>query len=93
MHPAGVPDDLAGDWHAEIESSDAFTRPRVREHPWSYTYPTAAYLQLLQTHQDHILLAPGQKDALLSAIAAVLDRAGGRITMDYVTRLCLAERI
>jgi SAM-dependent methyltransferase len=93
MHPAGVPDDLAGDWHAEIEGSDAFARPRIREHPWSCTYPTAAYLQLLQTHQDHILLAPGQKDALLSAIAAVLDRAGARVTMDYVTRLCLAERI
>jgi SAM-dependent methyltransferase len=93
MHPAGVSADLAGDWHAEIEGSDAFARPRVREHPWSCTYATAAYLQLLQTHQDHILLTPEQQSALLSAIAAVLDRAGARITMDYVTRLCLAERV
>jgi SAM-dependent methyltransferase len=93
MHPAGVPDDLAGDWRAEIDGSDAFARPRVREHPWSCTYPTAAYLDLLQTHQDHILLAPGRKDVLLDAIAAVLDRAGASITMDYVTRLCLAERV
>jgi SAM-dependent methyltransferase len=92
MHPAGEPEDLAGDWRAEIESSGDFVRARTREHPWTCTYATAAYLELLQTHQDHILLAAAERDALFAAIADVLEGAGARITMDYVTRLCLAER-
>ncbi|MGA2321304.1 MAG: methyltransferase domain-containing protein [Solirubrobacteraceae bacterium] len=93
MHPASEPTDLAGDWHAEINSCEGFSGPQVRQHRWSLSYSTSAYLELLQTHQDHILLEPAQQQLLLSAISRVIDEAGGRITVDFVTRLCLARRV
>jgi hypothetical protein len=47
---------------------------------------------LLQTHQDHILLEPQQRQRLISAVSLVIDQAGGAINIDYLTRLCLAHR-
>jgi SAM-dependent methyltransferase len=93
MHPASEPTDLAGDWHAEIEASGGFAEPQVRKHPWSATYSTAGYLELLQTHQDHILLEPVARDRLLAAVAAAIDASGGEIVLSFVTRLCLARRV
>jgi SAM-dependent methyltransferase len=93
MHPASEPSDLAGDWSAEIEASAGFAQPQVRKHPWSRTYSTAAYLELLQTHQDHILLEPAARESLLAAIAAAIDAADGEIALSFVTRLCLARRV
>jgi trans-aconitate methyltransferase len=93
MHPASEPTDLAGDWQAEIDSSVSFSEARVSKHPWSLTFTTTAYLELLQTHQDHILLDRAQRDPLMSAVARVIDDAGGEISVDFVTRLCLARRV
>lgn len=92
MHPASEPTDLAGDWEAEIEASAGFAGPEVRKHPWTTTYSTAQYLELLQTHQDHILLEPVARERLLAAVAAAIDASGGEIVLSFVTRLCLARR-
>jgi SAM-dependent methyltransferase len=92
MHPASEPTDLAGDWHAEIEASAGFAEPEVRKHPWRRSYSSADYLELLQTHQDHILLVPATRERLLTAVAATIDAAGGEIVLSFVTRLCLARR-
>ncbi len=92
MHPASEPTDMAGDWQAEIEASAGFADAQVRKHPWNATYSTAEYLELLQTHQDHILLAPATRERLLAAVAAAIDAAGGEIVLSFVTRLCLARR-
>jgi SAM-dependent methyltransferase len=91
MHPASKPTDMAGDWQAEIEASAGFGEPEVRMHPWSCAYSTTAYLELLQTHQDHILLAPAARERLLEAVAAVIDAGDGAIVLSFVTRLCLAR--
>jgi len=93
MHPASEPTDLAGDWHAEIEASAGFAEPQVRKHPWSATYSTGEYLELLQTHQDHILLESRARERLLTAVAAAIDAAGGEIVLSFVTRLCLGRRV
>ncbi|MGD1058632.1 MAG: methyltransferase domain-containing protein [Solirubrobacteraceae bacterium] len=93
MHPASEPTDLAGDWHAEIEASGGFADPQVRIHPWSATYSTAQYMELLQTHQDHILLEPVARERLLDAIAQTIDSGGGEIVVNFVTRLCLARGV
>jgi protein-L-isoaspartate O-methyltransferase len=92
MHPASEPTDLAGDWDAEIGASAGFADAQVRKHPWSEVYSSAAYLELLQTHQDHILLEPVARERLLAAVAAAIDAAGGEIVLSFVTRLCLARR-
>jgi SAM-dependent methyltransferase len=92
MHPGSEPTDMAGDWQAEIEASEGFVEPQVRMYPWGATYSTAEYLELLQTHQDHILLESVARERLLAAAAAAIDDAGGEIVLSFVTRLCLARR-
>jgi hypothetical protein len=93
MHPASEPTEMAGDWQAEIQASARFAEPEVRKHPWSCSYSTAEYLELLQTHQDHILLESAARERLLAAVAAAIDAAGGEIMLSFVTRLCLARRV
>jgi trans-aconitate methyltransferase len=93
MHPASQPTRLAGNWRAEIESSSQFAEPMVRTHAWTQAYPSAEYVELLQTHQDHILLAAPERRRLLAAVSEAIDRQGaGKLTMPFVTRVCLAKR-
>jgi SAM-dependent methyltransferase len=92
MHPDSEPTDLAGDWRAQIHASEWFTRPRVRSYPWSQDYTSSEYASLLQTHQDHILLADAVRAELLAAVARAIDAAGGVLTLPLATRLCLARR-
>lgn len=95
MHPDSEPTRLAGDWRAEIgERSAEFTRPATGTHLWPQRYTSAGYRMLLQTHQDHILLADGPRAALLDAVAAAIDaHDGGALTLPLVTHVCLAERM
>ena len=93
MHPASQPTELAGDWHAEINSTNELDAPRVLAYQWSAGYTAAEYCDLLGTHQDHILLDPADRARLLAAVACVIDDAGGTISMAFVTRVCLARRV
>lgn len=93
MHPASQPTALAGDWQAEISASEAFIDPRVSTYPWACAYSATDYVRLLATHQDHIRLEPRVRERLFAAITHAIDRAGGKLEMSYITRLCLARRI
>jgi hypothetical protein len=55
-------------------------------------FSARAYLAVLGTHQDHILLAPGRRDALMGAIAGTIEGAGGALELPTSTRVCLAAR-
>ncbi|MGO9487509.1 MAG: class I SAM-dependent methyltransferase [Solirubrobacteraceae bacterium] len=92
MHPASRPEELAGDWHAELAGAGGFRDPEVREHRWSRRYTATEYLELICTHQDHILLPLERREALLAAVGEVIERAGGGFAMHYVTSACLARR-
>jgi SAM-dependent methyltransferase len=93
MHPSSEPTRLAGDWPAEIEASKRFVEPRLTRHAWSQPYKSAEYVELLQTHQDHILMADADRRSLLAAIVAAIEEEGdGTLTMPFVTRVCLARR-
>jgi hypothetical protein len=52
----------------------------------------ADYLQLLQTQSVLRMLPDPERESLLTEVAEVLSRAGGRLTMDYLSRLYLARR-
>ena len=54
-------------------------------------YTTARYLELLQTHSDHIVLTDAKRRALLDAVASVIDRHGGTLMVEYVTELWLTR--
>ena len=75
MHPASRPA-RAREWATEIAGSQ-FTAAEVRRYPWSARYSAQQYCELLQTHQDHILMDPGERARLLPAVEAVIGAAGG----------------
>jgi SAM-dependent methyltransferase len=76
----------------EIEASSLFGPATERSYRWSKTYSMPEYLQLLQTQSDHRMLPDPERDSLLTGVAEVIGRAGGRLTMDYLSRLYLARR-
>jgi SAM-dependent methyltransferase len=93
MHPGSDPDELAGDWAAEIEAvADLFAKPRIEWVHWSIERSAAEYVELLGTHQDHVLEQPARHDALMAAIVETIDHHGGTMTLPTTTRLCLARR-
>ncbi|MFZ0091275.1 MAG: class I SAM-dependent methyltransferase [Solirubrobacteraceae bacterium] len=92
MHPDSRPTRLAGEWEADIASSPWFTAPAVRTFPWRQKYTGRQYVDLVQTHQDHILLADAPRAELLRAILRTIDDCGGAFEMPFVTRVCLAVR-
>lgn len=92
MHPATqASPEPWGDWEGELRAAPGFAEPDVRVYKRGHRYETDEYLRLLQTHSDHILLPPEQRDALLDAVAGVIDRHGGILELEYVTLLCLAR--
>ncbi len=93
MHPASVATDLASDWEDEVQRSDGFAQARVNTYPWSLDHSPAGYAALLETHQDHVLMAPGARHELLTAVIKVIEVAGGGLTLPLRTRLCLARRV
>jgi SAM-dependent methyltransferase len=93
MHPDSDATELAGDWPDEIAASAGFAGPEVRVFAWEQPFTAEEYCLLLQTHQDHILLEPGQRTRLLDAVAATIRRAGGTLAMPFVTHVCLAHAI
>jgi hypothetical protein len=78
---------------AELVRSGQFGPATFCRYAWEQVYPTAAYLDLLQTYSDHRRLAPSARQALLRCIGRLIDtRYGGRITKRYVTELRVAQR-
>ena len=92
IHPESEPTRLAGDWEAEIEAGGLFTEPIVLTFTWSQRYASEEYGWLLQTHQDHILLAERDRAVLLEAIRRSIDGQGGTMELPLVTYVCLARR-
>ncbi len=82
---------LWGDPAGDIRGSGGYESPLQRSYRWQRDYSTEQYLELLQTHSDHIVLEPERRRALMAAVAAVIDGAGGQLQLDYVTQLTLAR--
>jgi SAM-dependent methyltransferase len=77
----------------ELAASLRFDSVEHSEHPWSATYDTATYLELLTTQSDHRMLGPDRRRRLLDGVAAAIDAAGGAIPVEYVADLYLARRV
>ncbi len=93
MHPDSEPTRLAGDWSSEIAASSGFAGSEVHLIRSSQRYTAGAYTDLLQTHQDHILLGEESRAALLAAIAGSIELAGGSFELPFTTHVCLARAV
>lgn len=92
MHPSyPASPDVWSNWESEIAAAPGLAQAEVRSYRWQCEYSSAEYVSLLQTHSDHILLETDRREALLDGVAAVIDRHGGALAIEYVTRLCLAR--
>jgi SAM-dependent methyltransferase len=95
MHPAS-PDPRAswGDYGRDLDPEHGFAPEPIRHYDWPCKYATGEYLELIQTHSDHIVLAEHKRQQLLAAVATVIDGdGGGQITLTYRTYLWLARRL
>jgi SAM-dependent methyltransferase len=75
----------------EMRASGLFGEPSVRWYPWTVTYTSAEYPELLRTFSDHLALDPSDSERLLAAVRSAIDRFGGTIDRPQVTALFLAR--
>ena len=76
----------------EIGRSALFGPVRAASFPWTASYTTRQYLDLLETHSDHALLESRFRLPLYGAVADAIERRGGRIELPYVAVLLLTIR-
>jgi len=68
-----------------LRESGAFEEIEERRYPWTRTYTTAEWVEVLPTHSDHRLLPEPVRAALLGDVAVAIDSLGGSIEMAYET--------
>jgi SAM-dependent methyltransferase len=90
MHPANVRPDGEEDWEGEIAASGGWGRAEIRYYGWRHEYSAAEYAGLLSTTSEIQLLPGAEREALLAAVRAVIEEAGGTLTLPLATRVCLA---
>jgi ubiquinone/menaquinone biosynthesis C-methylase UbiE len=77
----------------EIERTGLFQKVEVLTYPWVKTYTTAEYLRLLMSYSGHIALDEDRRQALLQAIADLIDtRYQGQVERPYLTVLYLGKK-
>ncbi|MFP5204018.1 MAG: class I SAM-dependent methyltransferase [Acidobacteriota bacterium] len=70
-----------------------FGEPVLRVYLWSRPYTAAEYVQMLNTHSDHQLLAADRRARLFERLAGLIDaKYGGSVRKDYATLLQMARR-
>jgi len=75
----------------EIDASGWFEPAEVLRYPWTESFTTARYLELLDTYSDHALLAPERRTPLYELIAEAIERRGGALEIRYVSLAILAR--
>ncbi len=77
---------------AEIQASGLFRDISVSHFPWRKRYSNEAYLGLLSTHSDHILLPPERLECVLKGVGEVIEHFGGSIELHYSAVLYMARK-
>lgn len=76
-----------------IDSLGLFEPVTVRTYPWTHTYTTSEYLDLLNTYSDHLNLEESKRRQLHDGLAAMIDnRYGGVVTKPYLSVLYIARK-
>jgi SAM-dependent methyltransferase len=75
-----------------MDRTGAFGEPERWQVDWEHRYSRDEWLDQVPTHGGHNRLPPDTLAALLSAIGAAIDAAGGGFTMHYTTVAVTAPR-
>src|SRR5262245_17071522 len=76
-YPGTRPEPIFG--ARELEDSPLFRALTERRYPWTETYSTAAYLELMTTQSGHRLLPPEVLARLADGLTEIIDRIGGEL--------------
>jgi SAM-dependent methyltransferase len=76
----------------ELSETGEFERATKRTVPWTQRYSTGEYVVLMGTHSSHRMLDDGTRHRLCDAVAAVLDRQGSHVDVEYHADVYLARR-
>jgi SAM-dependent methyltransferase len=76
----------------DLDASGRFEPQEVWSHAWRVDHTTAEWLAQLVTHSNHRLLPDDRRARLLDAVGAVVDGAGGTLTLRYETVVVTAVR-
>jgi SAM-dependent methyltransferase len=77
---------------SEIDASGSFGPVDMRRYPWTATYTTRQYLDLLDTYSEHATLPADRRDGLHREVSAALDRRGASLELPYVSLAFVARR-
>jgi SAM-dependent methyltransferase len=94
MHPAAAePFPTRPEEGLQLRDSPEFGELDQRFYAWTERYPTTAYVELISTHSDHMLLPEPERQALFAAVADAIDALGGELEVPYLTALTLARAV
>lgn len=77
---------------AEFENSDLFEPIIAKEHHHTVTYDADAYIGLIGTYSDHILLDPPVFRALSDDLRNLIVAHGNRLTIPYIVRAFYGQK-
>ncbi|HEY3737259.1 MAG TPA: class I SAM-dependent methyltransferase [Jatrophihabitans sp.] len=87
---------FAGVQGRRLDITDWSTDPRLaavelRTYPWERRYDTTEWLELIQTHSDHLQLEPAHRAEVVHAVGAAIDELGGDVAAHYTTYAVFAR--
>ncbi len=88
-----APGEVELDRRRQIADSRLFGPTELVRVAWERSYAAAEYVQLMLTQSDHRLLEADRRARLLGAIFDLIERAGGRYRVGYVTLLYLTRAL
>ncbi|KAA3658253.1 MAG: class I SAM-dependent methyltransferase [Chloroflexi bacterium] len=75
-----------------IANSGYYDHVITYEYPWTTTYTTSEYINLINTYSDHRSLDPETRQTLCEGIAKCIDLFGGELEKHYLTLLYIANK-
>ncbi len=76
----------------EIQTGGLFQNPISKTYRWNDVYDTERYLKLMNSYSDFHAISKDAREAILSEVAAYIERNGGRITIPQEVRLYMARK-
>jgi SAM-dependent methyltransferase len=74
-----------------LRDSGRFATIEVRTHPWGRGYTAAEWTAMVQTHSDHLQLAPEHRQRLLTALEEMINNLGGVLHLQFTTYAVFAK--